>query len=64
MGEFVFLKKEDAIHWKKIKLATDNLEWGGEPAGDIITKYLYPEIFTLYTNLTKMDIVKNILNDM
>ena len=34
-------------------------QWGGEPAGDVYTKFLQPEILTLYTNEKKADLIKN-----
>ncbi len=33
--------------------------FGGEPAAEIITGYLRPEIYTLYTDLTKTDLAQN-----
>jgi hypothetical protein len=32
--------------------------WGGEPAADILTNYLNPERFTLYTKLKTADLIK------
>ena len=33
--------------------------WGGEPAGDILTNYLRPEKFILYTTETNKDLMIN-----
>ena len=32
--------------------------WGGEPAADLLTDYLKPEEFTIYTNETQQEIIK------
>lgn len=44
--------------WKDIDLKADSY-WGGEAAGYFLTKYLNPEIFTVYTNQTIGDLMKN-----
>lgn len=36
--------------WQEIQLNNELTVWGGEPAADILTNYLRPEKFTLYTN--------------
>ncbi len=43
--------------WKKVDL-TGYAQWGGEPAGDLLTNNLRPEIFTIYTNQTQQEIMK------
>lgn len=59
IGNFRFLKNEDYNHWKNIVLKRNQTYWGGEPAGAIITNYLLPEIFTLYTDETRNNLIKN-----
>lgn len=44
-------------NWEKLEL-TNSALWGGEPAGDLHTQYLKPELFTLYTNQTRQDIMQ------
>ncbi len=58
VGNFRFVKETDFLQWKAIHLQ-DNTCWGGEPAGDLLTNYLRPEILTLYTKETKMEVIKN-----
>ena len=41
--------------WKNIK---DEMQWAGEPAAGILTHYLNPEEFSLFTNLDKTEIIK------
>src|SRR5450631_35076 len=36
----------------------DETVWGGEPAAEEMTKYLHPEIYTLYTTMPKIDIMR------
>lgn len=59
MGNFSFIKSNDDNSWKTIPLNPSATSWGGEPAGDILTGHLRPEIFTLYTREPKIDLIKN-----
>ena len=60
----LFLKRYRATdknfhaNWKKLNLINGDA-WGGEPAGDILTNYLQPEKFTLYTNQIQKNIMQN-----
>ena len=44
--------------WRNILLPTSKTCWGGEPGGDILTNYLRPEKFILFTDLKKTDFIK------
>ena len=59
VGNFKFNNPKDFTEWKKINLNITQTQWGGEPAGNIYTKFLQPEILTLYTNEKKADMIKN-----
>ncbi|MDT8402666.1 MAG: type IV toxin-antitoxin system AbiEi family antitoxin [Bacteroidales bacterium] len=59
VGNFRFNNPNDFPGWKKMNLNVNQTLWGGEPAGDIYTKFLQPEILTLYTNEKKADLIKN-----
>lgn len=59
IGNFRFLKTEDERNWKDLKLKQHQTFWGGEPAGDIMTHYLQPGIFTIYTDETRNSLMKN-----
>lgn len=59
IDNFRFLKNEDYNHWKNIELRKNQTYWGGESAGAIITNYLLPEIFTVYTDETRNDLIRN-----
>ncbi|MCU0355112.1 MAG: type IV toxin-antitoxin system AbiEi family antitoxin [Cytophagales bacterium] len=59
IGNFRLLRNEDYNQWKNIPLQKHQAFWGGEPAGALITGYLLPEIFTIYTEETRNDLIKN-----
>lgn len=59
IGNFRFVKETEFVQWKKMHLKDEVTFWGGEPAGDLLTDYLKPEILTLYTKETKMEMIKN-----
>jgi hypothetical protein len=58
MGNFRFVKDKDFLKWKKMPLDNEITQWGAEPAGELLTGYLKPEILTLYTTETKGDLIK------
>lgn len=43
--------------WKQIKLP-ENTSWAGEPAGNLLTRYLKPELFSVYTLQPLSEIMK------
>jgi hypothetical protein len=54
------IQQRDSGHaLQKILLKDQKTFWGGEPAGDLYTNYLKPEIFTLYTTETRNELIKN-----
>lgn len=55
-GRFRFMTPADKGRWKNANLP--NTYWGGEAAGAILTNYLEPQVFTIYTNLPKIEIMK------
>jgi len=56
LGEFRFTKEE---RWKSTQLDTKRTKWGGEPAADIKTGLIRPEIFTLYTSESRKELMQN-----
>jgi len=58
IGTFRFVNKDKYFNWKDIDLKPGETFWGGEPAGGILTDYLQPEQYTLYTAETRGDIIK------
>jgi hypothetical protein len=59
VGTFRFAKKDTYSNWRSLLVENDSTFWGGEPAGAILTDYFEPEVFTLYTNETTKDLIKN-----
>ncbi|MCC5907170.1 MAG: hypothetical protein JJU13_13245 [Balneolaceae bacterium] len=43
--------------WRNLVWHNQETVWGGEPAGDLLTNYLRPEILTVYTNETKKNLM-------
>jgi Uncharacterized protein conserved in bacteria len=60
IGNFRFASKVAVDSWKELKLNPPALQWGGEPAGALITNYLRPVELTLYTNQTKLEVMKEL----
>jgi hypothetical protein len=58
VGNFRFSNQEAENNWQKTPFNPTTI-WGGEPASDILTNYLQPEIYTLYSSETKAELIKN-----
>ena len=56
-GNFKFLDKEMNKSWKTLN--GDNFKWGGENAGALLTKFLQPEKFIIYTK-DKNELMKSL----
>ncbi len=46
-------------NWQNIQFDKQKTVWGGEPAADLLTNYLRPEKFLIYTKENRMDLIKN-----
>lgn len=55
-GKFRFATPNDRNNWQKIKLK--NILWGAEPAAALLTNYLHPEKFVVYSELPVIEIMK------
>lgn len=55
-GKYRFL--DQLVNWKDLDLGT-KAYWGGEPAADLLTNYLHPGFWTIYTNLESKTIIKD-----
>jgi hypothetical protein len=49
LGNFKFWNENNFTNWKTLPVKPGETMWGGEPAADLITNYLNPEILTIYT---------------
>lgn len=45
--------------WQELELNEFEEAWGGEPAGDILTNYLRPEEYTLFTKKNRTNFIQN-----
>lgn len=59
ISTFRFLKETDLLAWKELTFDTTKTVWGGEPAGELLTNYLKPAEFTIYTDESRMELIKN-----
>lgn len=55
LGKYRFLEKNKS--WEEYQLAPGDV-WGGETGANLITNYIEPEIKTLYTKLSKIELIK------
>ncbi|WP_017258877.1 type IV toxin-antitoxin system AbiEi family antitoxin [Pedobacter arcticus] len=58
VGNFRFLDKETVKAWKAIP--KEDFNWGGENAGALLTKFLQPEKFTIYTLENRAKLMKSL----
>ncbi|MDX2072343.1 MAG: type IV toxin-antitoxin system AbiEi family antitoxin [Haliscomenobacter sp.] len=58
VGRYRFQTIEKERAWDQIELKEASF-WGGEPGSDLLTNYLQPAVFQLYSTETKMDLMKN-----
>lgn len=60
VGRFRFSKKEDRANWQELITRHQDIYWGGETAGAILTGHLVPEIYTIYSNTDRFELMKNL----
>lgn len=58
LGRFRFIDNKMVQGWQDIP--TGDFYWGGEPAGALLTAFLQPEIFTVYTKEPKTKIMQQL----
>jgi len=57
VGKYRFL--DARCHWRDLQLNGRKTYWGGEPAAELLTHYLKPERFILYSSESKAELMKN-----
>jgi hypothetical protein len=57
LGKFRFKNMDAQNNWQNLPL-NKNSFWGGEPAADLLTNFLKPEIFTIYSTETRNELIK------
>lgn len=58
IGDFTF-SKTNKDNWRN-QLTHPNVLWSGEPAAALVTEYLNPEKFSMFTPLPKADIIRDL----
>jgi hypothetical protein len=59
LGRFRFLDRTYYGKWDTLEFKDTGTEWGGEPAGALLTGDLEPQLFTIYTAESKSDLINN-----
>ncbi len=57
-GRFRATNRRFSETWKKMTLIEGD-KWGGEPGADLLTNYLRPESYTMYSNQLQVDLMKS-----
>ena len=57
-GRFNFEDAETRGQWRQVPIQSINGYWSGEPAADMLTNYLRPESFALYSDAPTQEIVQ------
>lgn len=60
IGKFRFNKKEDRANWHNQDGSDLGIYWGAETAGAILTNYLSPEVYTIYSNEDRFELMKKL----
>ena len=58
VGKFRFSKKEDRESWHNHTASDLGIYWGAETAGAILTNYLSPQVYTMYSNQDRFELMK------
>ncbi|MDB5138193.1 MAG: hypothetical protein JWR12_109 [Mucilaginibacter sp.] len=60
VGKFRFNNNEEKSNWHNHVAADLGIYWGGETAGAILTKYLSPQIYTIYSNGDRFELMRKL----
>ncbi len=60
VGKFRFAKKEDRANWHEYTAQSGDIRWGGETAGAILTGHLVPEVYTIYSNSDRFELMRRL----
>jgi len=58
-GKYRALDNDFTALWKSVNINCKKTKWGGEPAADLMTNYLRPEYFTVYTQENDEELLNN-----
>jgi len=60
ISRFRFNKKEDRENWHSYIGSDLGIYWGAETAGAILTEYLSPEVYTIYSNEDRFELMRKL----
>jgi hypothetical protein len=60
LGKFRFNNQEERSNWHNHVAADLGIYWGAETAGAILTKYLSPQIYTIYSNGDRFELMRKL----
>lgn len=60
IGRFRFSKKKDRENWHSHVDSDPGIYWGAETAGAILTGYLSPEVYTIYSNKDRFELMREL----
>lgn len=60
VGKFRFNNSEERSNWNNQVAADLGIYWGAETAGAILTKYLSPQIYTIYFNGDRFELMRKL----
>lgn len=60
IGNFRFVNDSSVTNWEQIRFQSRDIQWGGEPGGALITNFLRPEEYTLYTTKARVEVMKEL----
>lgn len=60
IGRFRFNKKEERENWHSQVGSDIGIYWGAETAGAILTEYLSPEVYTIYSNEDRFELMRKL----
>lgn len=60
VGKFRFNNPQERLNWHNHVAADIGIYWGAETAGAILTKYLSPQVYTIYSNEDRFELMKKL----
>lgn len=60
LGRYKLPHNKQYDQWQELWKGNPELQWGGETAGYLLTHFIQPAIYTLYSRLTKVESMKHL----
>jgi hypothetical protein len=58
-GKYLFTKDYQWQNWKQLDLGSTAF-WGGEPAAELLSHFLQPSVWTIYTDLDRRSLIQDL----